>query len=159
MGWNFDKEAFAAGQSTAFGVKDLRLGPMLASIVLDAPALDAQRRSRRYGETVVHFKVARDGGEPKRADGLAHRFVKKRGENAAVDETGRAFVEIGDGDGADDDAVPRVKKVELETAGVGWATAEAAVLRGVGQGREVGAGPGGHAEALAERGLRDMQAG
>jgi len=156
---DLNEEGLAADESTAFGVENLRLGPVLAAFTLGAAALNAQRHAGGYWEAIVDLKVTRDGGETEGADGLAHGFVEERSENSAVNVAGRAFKEVGDGDGADDSAVRRAEEVKLEAAGVGRAATEAAVLCSVGQGCEVGGGPSGHAEAPAERGVRGMQAG
>ena len=85
----------------------------------------------RGGAEVVDLHVAGHGEDVEGAVELAHGFVEKRGDDAAVDVGGWAFVhavELDVGGGGDGVGVGRVGgEGEMEALGIGGAAAEAVV--------------------------------
>jgi hypothetical protein len=62
------------------------------------------------------------------ANGLAHGFIEQRGDDAAMDITGRALKSIRHRLKADNGAIFGEQKFELQSGGIGWSAAKTAIL-------------------------------
>ncbi len=133
-----DEEAFAAGEDGAVGALEFGLVEEFAvgcavgfGGAVEVAGYEDQRLVERGGPEVVDLHVAGHGEDVEGAVELAHGFVEERGDDAAVDVAGWAFVhavELEVCGGGDVFGVGGVGgEDEVEALRVGGAAAEAVV--------------------------------
>jgi len=110
---------------------------MLARLVANHAALDANWRSTGNRAEVVDLDLARHRGFAPSPHCLAHGLIEQRGDNAAVQIAGMAVEGAGDGGKAHNGAVVRKQEFEAQSILICLSAAEAAVSGRMSKGREV----------------------
>lgn len=131
-----DKDGFAGGEDVTAGVGDFRFALMAAAMCLDVARGERERLAERNRAKVVDLHVAGHGHDTAGAVSLAHGFVKKGRDDAAVRVAGRPGKAAGQTQAADDVALFIDKEFETQAGGVFEAAAEAVIEGAVGEGRE-----------------------
>ena len=145
-----DEDTFCTGQGGTVGMPDLGQMEELSTFTAYVAAKEGEGLVERNGAKVVDFHVSGHSEDVERTIEFTHGLVEQRGDDAAVNVAGRAFVrtveaELGGGDG--DGGVRGVgREDEVEALRIGGAATEAvvrALVDGGGRGERVGSVAGG----------------
>lgn len=122
------KQAFAARQYVLLGISNNGLGPMFAALArYDAP-LDAKAHAARNRKTELDLHLCRNRQAAHGADGFAHRLVKERSDDAAMQEAGMALKCFGNLWQAHDRAVLSNHEFQPQSNWIGGTTSKTAVV-------------------------------
>jgi len=126
---HLNEQSLRIGQRVASCVDNPRLAPMFAAFATDEAALHANGRSRRHGAKVIDLHLSGHGGQPLGSYRLAHRLVQQRGDDAAMQITGRALEAVWNRGQAHHSSVLGKQKLQMQATGISRPAAKAAVLR------------------------------
>ena len=87
------ENTFGSGENSAVWELKFGLVKELAAFAVEVSADKDERLEERRGAEVVHLHVTGHGDDVEGTVELAHGFVEKGGDDAAVDVAGWAFVE------------------------------------------------------------------
>jgi hypothetical protein len=134
---DFNKQSRGVRKDGSVGIQDTGFDPMLTAFAANDAALEPNGCAGGDGALVIDLHVARHGDDVVGTDCLAHGLVEQRRDDATMDVTARAFKGVGYRREADDGAVFREQKFEVQPGRICLAAAKATVLRRVGQGCQV----------------------